>query len=460
MAELSAEEKAQKKAEKAARAAEFAKNNPNIGKTAKPKLTKAERRAKQEAQRAAKVGEGGGKGGGDKSEADKDKKGRQEGNQPQRQQTTRQQTTTRTASQSNSSNPTPSRRKDSNASSLPPPPPPSSTSLNLFDHLPPYRPPPPLSSLKSSLPSQLPRPIIDLGRKYSSLSIDGANDRAVAMLTAFKSVVQSFTCPPNKELRFHLVAVLKTCFQHLTECRPHSISMGNAFNFLKSHILKLNPDLSSDDAKQEVTEGIDRFIQERIRFASSVIARVGVDKINDDDVILTFSYSASVLAVLLLARENATPFRVILVDPRVGDGGACNLMAKSLLTRGVPVTYVGMEGVSYVMRDVSVVMLGAEGVMSNGSVFARVGTLGVAQAAKAYRKPTLVCCEGYKFTNKVQLDSITHNELGSVEGMGGGGEDKLNLLYDLTPSELVGGVVTETGLLPGSSVAVLLREME
>ena len=44
--------------------------------------------------------------------------------------------------------------------------------------------------------------------------------------------------------------------------------------------------------------------------------------------------------------------------------------------------------------------------------------------------------------------------------MGGGGEDKLNLLYDLTPSELVGGVVTETGLLPGSSVAVLLREME
>jgi len=50
MPELTEEEKAQKKAEKAARAAEFAKNNPNLGKVQKPKLTKAERRAKQEAQ--------------------------------------------------------------------------------------------------------------------------------------------------------------------------------------------------------------------------------------------------------------------------------------------------------------------------------------------------------------------------------------------------------------------------
>jgi translation initiation factor eIF-2B subunit delta len=195
-----------------------------------------------------------------------------------------------------------------------------------------------------------------------------------------------------------------------------------------------------------------------------VIARVGVEKINEDDVILTFSYSASVLSILLLARKNAIPFRVILVDPRVGDGGACSRMAKELLGCGVKVTYVGMEGVSYVMRDVDKIMLGAEGVMSNGSVFARVGTLGVAQVASAYRKPVLVCCEGYKFTNKVQLDSITHNELGSTDGMGtkedNDGADYLNLLYDLTPSELVGGVVTETGLLPGSSVAVLLREME
>ena len=35
----------------------------------------------------------------------------------------------------------------------------------------------------------------------------------------------------------------------------------------------------------------------------------------------------------------------------------------------------------------------------------------------------------------------------------------LNLLYDLTPSEFVSGIVTEMGILPPTSVAVLLREM-
>ena len=47
-----------------------------------------------------------------------------------------------------------------------------------------------------------------------------------------------------------------------------------------------------------------------------------------------------------------------------------------------------------------------------------------------------------------------------------GGEDELppnlrviNILYDLTPSSFVSAVVTEMGILPPTSVAVLLREM-
>lgn len=35
----------------------------------------------------------------------------------------------------------------------------------------------------------------------------------------------------------------------------------------------------------------------------------------------------------------------------------------------------------------------------------------------------------------------------------------LNLMYDLTPSDFVTGIVTEVGILPPASVAVLLREM-
>jgi translation initiation factor 2B subunit (eIF-2B alpha/beta/delta family) len=58
------------------------------------------------------------------------------------------------------------------------------------------------------------------------------------------------------------------------------------------------------------------------------------------------------------------------------------------------------------------VVLGASAVLSNGTVMARAGAASVAMASAAARVPVMVCCEAYKFHERVQLDSITHNELG------------------------------------------------
>ena len=38
----------------------------------------------------------------------------------------------------------------------------------------------------------------------------------------------------------------------------------------------------------------------------------------------------------------------------------------------------------------------------------------VALAAKSFNVPVLVCCETYKFSDKVQTDSFVINELGEV----------------------------------------------
>jgi len=140
------------------------------------------------------------------------------------------------------------------------------------------------------------------------------------------------------------------------------------------------------------------------------------------------------------------------------------------------------------MREVTKVFLGASALMSNGSVLSRVGTACVALLANANHIPVLVGCETYKICNRVQLESITGNELGDAEEVAftdcarvgpsnRWGEEKkkdggvlsdwkkqpnlklLNLIYDLTPSSAVTGIVTEVGILPPSSVAVLLREM-
>ena len=55
--------------------------------------------------------------------------------------------------------------------------------------------------------------------------------------------------------------------------------------------------------------------------------------------------------------------------------------------------------------------------MSNGSVVSRVGTACVASMAKWYNKPVLCCCETYKFSERVSLDSICNNELGDPDSL-------------------------------------------
>jgi translation initiation factor eIF-2B subunit delta len=67
-----------------------------------------------------------------------------------------------------------------------------------------------------------------------------------------------------------------------------------------------------------------------------------------------------------------------------------------------------------IITEVSMVMVGAHSLHSNGAVFSRAGTALVAMMAKQHSVPVMVCCETYKFAEGIQLDSFTKNELGMV----------------------------------------------
>ena len=55
--------------------------------------------------------------------------------------------------------------------------------------------------------------------------------------------------------------------------------------------------------------------------------------------------------------------------------------------------------------------------LSNGTVMSRAGSAAVAMMASASSKPVIICCETFKFHEKVQLDSITSNELGDPSAL-------------------------------------------
>lgn len=263
--------------------------------------------------------------------------------------------------------------------------------------------------------------------------------------------------------------------------------MGNAFSFLKLAVANLERDLEWREARQILLEGMEAYVNERIEYAGKAISRHAGSKIQDGgDVILIYGRSEVVNRLLLDAHADGKQFRVIVVDSRPLLEGRDALQILS--GAGISCTYVLLNALSYLMmREVTKVFLGASALMSNGSVLSRVGTACVALLAQSNHIPVLVCCETYKICNRVQLESITGNELGDADAVActdcervgpsnrcdekGKKEELLddwknqpnlkllNLIYDLTPSDFVTGVVTEVGILPPTSVAVLLREM-
>jgi translation initiation factor eIF-2B subunit delta len=290
------------------------------------------------------------------------------------------------------------------------------------------------------------------------------------MLQCFATVLSDFEPPSDAgDVRAVLDnTVFKPAFHFWTEhCRPHSVGMGNAFSFLKAAIASLDRECPYDQMVSALQETMQDYLGERIEYADQAIADHACQKFYDDEVILTYGHAEVVAEILLLAAQSKDRrLRVIVVDSRPLLEG--KVMLEKLRKANIECSYILLNALTYVLQDVTKVLLGASALMSDGSVLGRVGTACVALAAHVQHIPVLVCSETYKISNRVQLEALTGNEIGdpaavSSETLKDWRETDnlklLNLVYDLTPASFVSGIVTEFGIVPPTSVAVLLREM-
>jgi translation initiation factor eIF-2B subunit delta len=70
-----------------------------------------------------------------------------------------------------------------------------------------------------------------------------------------------------------------------------------------------------------------------------------------------------------------------------------------------------------------------------------------------------VLCESYKFSEKSQIDGLIINKgTATVIEDQSHSFNHIALTFDLTPQKLISLVITETGVVPPSSVSVVLRE--
>jgi len=333
--------------------------------------------------------------------------------------------------------------------------------------------------------------VIILGLQFSEFIIDGGNARCIAMLNAFKKVISDYKTPPGTSLSRHLTSHISKQVEFLSNCRTLCGSMKTAIRYVKTEISKLSIDLPDEDAKSLLCELIDNFIRDRIYLADKIIITNGLKKIKENDVILTYSYSSIVSDLLLEAHQKEKiNFSVVVVDSKPRYEG--KLMLKKLVDAGIKCTYILLNGLSFMLHSVTKVIIGASSLLSNGAIMSRVGTAVVNMMAYDFKIPVMVCCETYKFSESVRLDSFVWNEIGDPDELINNNiinpliqppfiasrmpKDKpsdeilsdwrdiqqlklLNLHYDVTPSKYITMVITEMGMIPSTSVSVFLRKI-
>ncbi|KAH9464431.1 hypothetical protein MJO28_001891 [Puccinia striiformis f. sp. tritici] len=321
--------------------------------------------------------------------------------------------------------------------------------------------------------------ILRLAQLFAQFKIVGSNARCMAMLEAFKHVIHSYSPPSGTSLSRHLLSHLSPQIAHLVQARPLSVSMGNAIRHLKGVISRIGMDTPDEQAKSYLCDRIDLFIRDRIVVADKVIQSHAVTKIKDGDVIMTYANSSIIQAVLLQAHQEGVKFSVVLVDSRPAYE-AQNLL-KLLSGVGINCTYILLTAIGPILRTVNLVLLGAHAMLANGAIYGRAGTAMIAMISKTYGIPVVCCCETYKFSERVMLDSIVSNEISTSQSnipptsyhhlfkfpctLPTPPEEndeteiqELSLLYDVTRPEDITMVITEAGIIPVQSVPVLLRD--
>lgn len=155
-----------------------------------------------------------------------------------------------------------------------------------------------------------------------------------------------------------------------------------------------------------------RLFASRAVAARQGVAEAGWRFVKEGKCVLTHGASRSVTDVLEKAVKNqGANFKVIYVRDEARPQES-DTFVQGLRKLGIPVAEIAEASVAHVMallRQVHMVMVGAEAVTQNGGIISRMGTFQIAQLADQAKIPFYVAAETHKFVRKFPM---TQKDLG------------------------------------------------
>ena len=256
---------------------------------------------------------------------------------------------------------------------------------------------------------------------------------------------------------------LNEVVDYLASSRPTAVNLFWALDRMKAKAESLYrstdvgkiTDLLLDEAKT---------IHEEDRTICRAIGNFGQELVRDGDSLLTHCNAGGLatadygtaLAVFFAASEAGKKIHVYADETRPLLQGA-RLTAWELMQRKIDVTLICDSMAAMVMRQgkINAVFVGADRIAANGDTANKIGTYGVAVAAKAHGIPFYVAAPVSTFDLTLADGSLIPIEERMSDEITCGfgcrtapeGVKVYNPAFDVTPAELIAGIVTEKGVI-------------
>lgn len=256
---------------------------------------------------------------------------------------------------------------------------------------------------------------------------------------------------------------------HLAASRPTAVNLFWAIARMKHRLASLgNKPIS--EIKRELIRESQAILDEDIALCKAM-GRHGASVIHSGQTILTHCNAGALatagygtaLGVIRAAWEEGKQIRVIADETRPVLQGA-RLTAWELMQDQIPVTLITDNMAGSLMRQgkIQVCVVGADRIAANGDVANKIGTYSVAVLARAHGIPFYVAAPystidlATKTGADIPIEERNPLEVTSIHGshpVAPAGVAVYNPAFDVTPADLITGIITERGIFKPGEIA-------
>ena len=262
----------------------------------------------------------------------------------------------------------------------------------------------------------------------------------------------------NAKEKDQLIQDLETAKKILFETRPTAVNLAWGLEKIMK-ITKTGKNV--DEIRRSVIETAKQMAEDDVQINMS-IGKNGSELFNDSDTIMTHCNAGALatvgygtaLGVIRATKESGKNIKVIATETRPIQQGS-RLTAFELKHDGIDVSLIPDTAVGYTMANglVNGVIVGADRILQTGHVFNKIGTYQVATMAKQHNIPFYVAAPLSTFDLESRPDDviIEQRKASEVTGIGDkktapDGINVINPAFDMTPPELISGIITENGI--------------